>query len=139
MIEAEIRTQIKFHENEIYRLTQLLPKSREVQNLKSLGKNEIFKLRARKIDSELTKMIEVEDKSHLFCGKIVVITGEFPSFNSRNDMAKMLQSVGADVNTAISLKTDYVIVGQKAGPKKLEAIEKFSIKTFSEHDFIKMF
>lgn len=139
MTETEIRTKIKFHENEINRLSQLLPKSRDVQSLEGLGKNEIFKLRARKIDSELTKMIEVEDKSHLFCGKIVVITGEFPSFNNRNEMAKMLQSVGADVNTSISQKTDYVIVGQKAGPKKLEAIEKFSIKTFSEHDFIKLF
>ena len=139
MTEQEIREQIKFHENEISKLRDLLPSSMKVVNIDNLGKNDIFKLQARKISSDLKKKIEVEDKSHIFYNKIVVITGEFPSYTSRNKMAEMIQSVGGDVNTTISRKTDFVIVGLKAGPKKLQLIEEYNIKTFNEHEFIKLF
>ena len=139
LTEKEIREQIKYHENEISKLRDLLPASMRTMNLEKLKKNDIFKLRARKIDSNFINKIEVLDKSHLFYDKIVVITGEFPSFSSRNKMAEMIQNVGGDVNTAISKKTDFVIVGLKAGPKKLEQIEQYQIKTFTEHEFIKLF
>src|SRR5690554_5671311 len=139
MTEKEILAKIKFHEEEIYELKKLLPKAREVLNINSLGKNDIIRLNSNKIDGKFKEKIEVEDKSHFFYNKKVVHTGEFPSFENRNIMAQMLQNVGADINGSISRKTDYVIVGQKAGPKKLELISKFDIPTLSEHDFIKLF
>lgn len=139
MTENEILEKIKFHQNEIYNLKQLLPKSREVLDINNLGKTDIIKLLDNKIEGKFKEKINVEDKSHLFYNKKVVITGEFPSFENRNIIAEMLQNVGADVNGSISQKTDFVIVGQKAGPKKMELIEKYGIKTFSEHDFIKLF
>lgn len=137
--EKEILEKIKFHEEEIYNLRKLLSKSQVVQDMSNLGKNDIIKFAKNKIKSEHLEKIEVEDKSHLFYNKKVVITGEFPSFENRNIMAEMLQNVGADVNTAISKKTDFVIVGKKAGPKKMELIEKYLIPTISEHEFIKLF
>lgn len=137
--EKEILQQIDFHEKEIYKLRQLLPKAREVLNTNNLGRNDIIRLNENRIESKYKEKIEVEDKSHFFYDKKVVLTGVFPSFNNRNEMAAMLQNVGADVNGSISKLTDYVVVGQKAGPKKLELIEKFGIETLSEHDFIKLF
>lgn len=139
MEEKDILAKLKFHEEEILKLKQLLPKSREVINTQNLNKNDLIKLQARKIDGKFKAKKEVEDNSHIFFNKRVVITGEFPSFNNRNELAEMLQNVGADVNSTISSKTDYVIVGQKAGPKKLELIEKYQIKTINEHEFIKLF
>ena len=139
MEEKDILAKIKFHEEEILKLKQLLPKSREVINTQNLNKNDLIKLQARKIDGKFKVKKEVVDNSHIFFDKKVVITGEFPSFNNRNEIAEMLQNVGADVNSTISSKTDYVIVGQKAGPKKLELIKKYQIKTINEHEFIKLF
>lgn len=84
-------------------------------------------------------MKEVEDTSHLFYKKKVVITGTFEKFPFREEMAKLLHEVGADVNSSISKKTDYVIVGESAGPKKLEKIENLGIPTISEVEFLKLF
>ena len=36
----------------------------------------------------------------------------------------MLKDAGADVNTTISGKTDYVIMGKNAGPSKMKKIEE---------------
>lgn len=107
------------------------PKSRSKKNFDSL--------RERKIDSSLKEMIEVEDTSHFFYQKKVVITGTFDRFPVRNEMAKLLQSVGADNNGSISRKTDYVIVGKGAGRKKLEQIEALGIETILEDRFIELF
>lgn len=41
------------------------------------------------------------------------------------------------MTTAPSRKTDYVVVGENAGPKKLETIKEYKIKTFSEEEFYK--
>lgn len=139
MTEKEITEKIKYHQDEIFKLKMLLKESRETIDTSSLGKNDIIKLLENKIDGKFKEKIDVEDKSHFFYDKKVVLTGEFPSFESRNIMAQMLQNVGADVNTTISKLTDYVVVGQKAGPKKLELIEKYGTKTLTEHDFIKLF
>ena len=81
----------------------------------------------------------VDDENHFFCKKIVVITGTFEKFQLRNDMAKLLHECGADVNSSISKKTQYVVVGRDAGPKKLEKIEEFQIPIITEEEFCKIF
>ena len=94
----------------------------------------------KKIASNLKQMnTNVEDTSHIFYQKKVVITGSFDRFPIRNDMAKLLYDVGADINTSISTKTDYVIVGENAGPKKLEKIAKLGIEIISEKKFLELF
>lgn len=60
-------------------------------------------------------------KGHYFYGKKIVFTGVIDNM-SRNYAAKRLADVGADINTAISQKTDFVIVGAKPGPRKMEKI-----------------
>lgn len=81
----------------------------------------------------------IENTEHFFYKKRIVITGDFEKFNMRNDMAKLLYDVGADINTSISKKTDFVIIGKNAGPKKLEKISELNIKTISEEDFYSIF
>lgn len=73
-----------------------------------------------KIDSDLLKQdLENADKSSPFYNKKVVITGIFEKFG-RNELAKILKSKGADINTAISKKTNIVVVGDDPGPAKLQ-------------------
>ena len=94
----------------------------------------------KKISAELKQMkTDVEDTSHFFYQKKVVITGSFDKFPLREEMAKLLHEVGADVNSAISKRTDYVIIGEDAGPKKLEKIEELGIETIDEKRFLEIF
>lgn len=118
---------------------------KEVENSVRRFKGEDFEemimdKKAKSISSELKQMkTDVEDTSHFFYQKKVVITGTFDNFPIREEMAKLLHNVGADINTHISGRTDYVILGQKAGPKKLEQIEKLDITTIDEQKFLEIF
>lgn len=97
-------------------------------------------LEERKVSADYrVKNIDIDDKTHLFYDKKVVITGTFDKYPIRDEIAKLLHSVGADVNSSISKKTDFVIVGKNAGPKKLEKIQDLNINIISEEEFIKHF
>ena len=62
----------------------------------------------------------------IFYDKKIVITGMFEKYPARESLASLLKSYGGDINTSISKKTDIVIVGHGAGPKKLEKIEQIN-------------
>ena len=70
----------------------------------------------------------VENKETPFFHANVVITGTFAAFPDRNELGKRLQSLGADINTAISGKTTLVVMGQGAGPSKIKKIEDWRAK-----------
>lgn len=77
-----------------------------------------------------------------FYDKKVVITGVFN--RERKEIATILKSLGADVDTTITKRTSFVCVGQDAGPKKLETIDKLNengcnIITLSEDDLERLF
>lgn len=94
----------------------------------------------KKIPKEyLGENIDIEDKSHLFYNKRVVITGEFINISNRSTMAKLIKEVGGINQSSISGKTDFVIVGQNAGPRKLEQINQYGITVFDEQGFISLF
>lgn len=62
----------------------------------------------------------------IFYDKKIVITGVLERFPVRETLASLLKSFGGDINTSISKKTDIVIVGHGAGPKKMEKIEQLN-------------
>jgi NAD-dependent DNA ligase len=103
-----------------------------------LGEDDILFFKSKQIKSSYKEPQKV-DSHHLLNSKKVVITGIFEKFPYRDEMAKWLHDVGADVNTSISSKTDYVIVGRNAGPKKLQQIESLKTKVLTEEDFIALF
>lgn len=65
----------------------------------------------------LQKDLSNADPNNPFYNKKVVITGVFDV--DREIFAKHLKSLGADIDTAISRKTNIVIIGRDAGPAKL--------------------
>lgn len=67
---------------------------------------------------------EIEDKSTPFFHARTVITGIFDAYPNRNDLGIKLQSLGADINTSISKKTNVVVIGSGAGPSKMKKIEE---------------
>lgn len=83
--------------------------------------------------------LDIEDKSHLFYNKKVVITGVFENFGLRKTMAEMVKNVGGDNDTQITKKIDFVIVGENPGPVKMKKIKEYEIKTLNEIEFINLF
>jgi DNA ligase (NAD+) len=71
-----------------------------------------------------------------FVGKTVVVTGTLSKL-SRDEAKDALRKAGATVTDSVSKKTDYLIVGEDAG-SKLDKAEKFSVKTLTEQEFLKM-
>lgn len=59
-----------------------------------------------------------------FYDKKVVITGVFSI--DRKELAAKLKNMGADIDSGITKRTDFVLIGEDAGPKKLEKIESLN-------------
>lgn len=66
---------------------------------------------------------QIENKNTPFYHARTVITGTLSEYPSRNELGKLLQSLGADINTTVSKRTDIVIIGEGAGPSKIAKIE----------------
>jgi len=86
--------------------------------------------------------LENADPNNPFYNKKVVFTGVLDSI-SRNEAARRIKKMGADINTTISKKTNFVITGQDPGPSKMNKIIKYNnegseIKIIYEKEFIKM-
>lgn len=88
----------------------------------------------------LNKYLTVEDYAKLskvsssISGKIVVFTGELAK-RSRKAAKIEAENLGAKVASAVSAKTDFVVVGEKAGKKKIDKILELGIKVLSENEW----
>lgn len=89
----------------------------------------------------VSKCVEKID-SKIFEGKTFVITGGFKYF-SRDDLTEILVRLGGLKRGSISSKTNIVIIGENAGPSKLEKIEeqkklRDDIMVLKEDDILEM-
>ena len=66
---------------------------------------------------------EIINKETIFYKSNCVITGVFDAWDTREELAALLRSLGADINSSISGKTTIVVAGSDAGPKKLQDVE----------------
>ncbi|KAG0640937.1 replication factor C subunit 1 [Tuber brumale] len=64
-------------------------------------------------------------------GLTFVFTGILESLG-REDGQQLVKKYGGKITSAPSTKTSYVVLGNDAGPKKLETIRKLKIKTINE-------
>ncbi|MHA3046505.1 HIRAN domain-containing protein [Riemerella anatipestifer] len=107
---------------------------------REITQEEIAELQSRKIDRKYYyPKKDVEDTSSVFYKKKVVITGKFTYFPDRNNLAKLLYDVGADIDTSVTEKVEYVIAGEDAGWRKLEKAEEFGIEIINEDKIIEIF
>lgn len=99
---------------------------------------------------EISATTEDFDQSHPFFGKSVVLTGELQSIERKDAMQQIINK-GGKIKSAVSSKTDYLIVGVQdktvVGPdglsskerKAKELIEKGKgIQILKENEFMKM-
>lgn len=68
----------------------------------------------------------IENKDTVFFGKKVVITGVLEQYPQREELALKLKGYGADIQTAISVRTNIVVCGTGAGPAKMKKIAEIN-------------
>lgn len=98
---------------------------------------------AKKLSSDILKKdLSQADPNNPFYDRKVVITGDFSQ--ERKQLGISLKRMGADVNTAISKKTNYVLIGTNPGPSKMEQLDKlihngFNIRKLYQEDIDAIF
>lgn len=106
--------------------------AQSIKNYFSLDKTQELLLKLKdngvKINSETAKT------SNLLAEKIFVITGTLPSY-TREEMTKLIESLGGKVTNSVSKKTSYLIAGENGGSKLTKA-QSLGIQVISEEDFL---
>lgn len=70
-------------------------------------------------------------------GKTFVVTGSLESM-TRDDAHKKIIELGGNIGSAVTSKTDYLIVGADPGENKTEKAQQFGTKTLTEDEFLEM-
>ena len=96
----------------------------------------VEKLKLAGVQFELSEE-EAETVSQLLGGKSFVISGTFAR-HSRDDIKQLIEKNGGKNSSSISLKTDYLVAGDKIGPSKLAKAEKLGIRKISEDDLLNL-
>ncbi len=84
---------------------------------------------------EINKPTEITTNSE-FTNKTVVLTGTLENY-TRPDLTKLLLSMGANVTSSVSKKTDMVIVGTDAG-SKLDKAKQLNIRIIEEAELLEL-
>ena len=71
-----------------------------------------------------------------FAGKSVVATGKLAHY-TREGIQEKLLSLGAHPSNAVSKKTDYLIVGEKAGSKLTKA-QQLGVPVLTEQELLEL-
>ncbi|MDJ0754903.1 MAG: NAD-dependent DNA ligase LigA [Ardenticatenaceae bacterium] len=74
-----------------------------------------------------------EEQSQVLAGLTFVITGTLPTL-SRDEAKALIEANGGKVTGSVSKKTDFLLLGEKAGSKLTKA-EKLGVPTLSEAEF----
>ena len=98
----------------------------EFDYLYSLG----FNLEKTKLKSELN------NSNSLLMGKKIVFTGKMSS--SRDEMKKYAKSIGIKVLSSVNKSTDYLVIGENVGPKKLQFAIDNNIVILKEDEYFKL-
>ena len=80
-------------------------------------------------------LMDVDTTNDKINGKTFVITGTLSK--PRDEFKEKLESLGANVTTSVTKKTDYVLAGEKAG-SKLDEAKELNIKIINEDEYLKM-
>ena len=79
---------------------------------------------------------EAEQKSGVFSGMKVVLTGSLPTYK-RGEATKLIEDNGGEVAASVSKTVNLVLAGEDAG-SKLEKAQKLNIKIIDEQQFKQM-
>ncbi len=97
----------------------------------------IEKLKQARLQFEIK---EVESNSEqILSGLTFVVTGNFGSKVIRENLKIKIEGLGGKVISGISNKTNYLVAGEKAGPKKLKKAKDLNIEVLNKKEFEEKF
>ncbi len=79
----------------------------------------------------------VEQEGDTLTGKTFLYTGTFANF-SREELESRIEANGGRLLSGISKKLNYLIVGENAGPSKVEKARKLNVPMIGEDEFMAM-
>ncbi|WP_020600663.1 NAD-dependent DNA ligase LigA [Spirosoma panaciterrae] len=79
----------------------------------------------------------VEPEGDTLAGKTFLYTGTFANF-SREELEARIAANGGKLLSGVSKKLNYLIVGENAGPSKVEKAQKLNVPMISEDEFLAM-
>ena len=89
-----------------------------------------------KLNFNLEKTLMKSRADSPFWGKQIAFTGAME--RSREAMEKEAKSLGVKAGKAISSKTDYLVIGERVGQKKMEAAKKHNVKVLTEKEYLQL-
>jgi len=107
-----------------------------VQGLYSI-KEEFGYLYSLGFNLEKTKLkSELNNSNSLLTDKKIVFTGKMSS--SRDEMKKHAKSIGIKVMSSVNQSTNYLVIGENVGPKKLQFAIDNNIAILKEDEYLKL-
>jgi len=107
-----------------------------VQGLDSI-KEEFGYLYSLGFNLEKTKLnSESNNSNSLLMNKKIVFTGKMST--SRDEMKKHAKSIGIKVLSSVNQSTDYLVIGENVGPKKLQFAIDNKITILEEDEYLKL-
>ena len=100
------------------------------------NQNYIAKLRAAGLKME-TDDVPVVAESNALEGKTFLYTGTFSDM-SREELEQKIAANGGKLVSGVSGKLNFLIVGENAGPSKLDKATKLNVKMISGEEFLAM-
>ena len=102
------------------------------------SENQVFVERLRLAGLQMeTDRVAVEKKGESLVGKTFLYTGTFANF-SREELESEIEAHGGKLLSGISKKLNYLIVGENAGPSKVEKAQKMGVTMIGEDEFLAM-
>ena len=89
-----------------------------------------FNLERTKLSKDLVGL------NHNLVGKKVVFTGKMHT--SRDQMKKHAKSIGIQVASSVSSATDYLVIGENVGAKKIEKAQAADVEIITESEYLKI-
>jgi len=100
-------------------------------------KEEFDYLYSLEFNLEKTKLMsEINNSNSLLVDKKIVFTGKMSS--SRDEMKKYAKSIGIKVLSSVNQSTDYLVIGENVGPKKLQFAIDNNIVILKEDEYFKL-
>ena len=100
-------------------------------------KEEFDYLYSLEFNLEKTKLkSELNNPNSLLVDKKIVFTGKMSS--SRDEMKKYAKSIGIKVLSSVNQSTDYLVIGENVGPKKLQFAIDNNIVILKEDEYFKL-